>query len=246
MISTRFGKKDLKLMRETFAGLHGRLLDIGCGDMLDRIGFTPGEEYIGVDITRSKYTKLLVDIHKLPFKNESFDSCICNAVLEHIREPEVALSECHRVLRRGGGVMWVSVPFLQPIHAKYDFRRFTGQGLTYEVEKAGFHVDWLHGGYGVVDNVEYLLFGALVGKVSDALMASDGLMKYLEREQKKRVVVWKAIKGLMKKEGVLGMTYIFLIAIFFVLFKVLGVIFNSQQKKDIRHATSFKIIAHKE
>ena len=107
MISTRFGKKDLKLMKETLANLHGRVLDIGCGDLLDRIGFSPGDEYIGVDITRSKYTTLLADIHKLPFKNESFDSCICNAVLEHIREPEIALNECNRILKKGGGDMGV-------------------------------------------------------------------------------------------------------------------------------------------
>ena len=43
MISTRFGKKDLKLMKETFASLHGRVLDIGCGNLLDRVGFLPPE-----------------------------------------------------------------------------------------------------------------------------------------------------------------------------------------------------------
>ena len=107
MISTRFGKKDLKLMRETLANLHGRVLDIGCGNLLDRIGFSPGDEYIGADVIKSKYITLLADIHKLPFKNGSFDSCICNAILEHVKEPEIALSECNRVLRRGGGVMGV-------------------------------------------------------------------------------------------------------------------------------------------
>jgi ubiquinone/menaquinone biosynthesis C-methylase UbiE len=204
-------------MRETFAVLHGRLLDIGCGDMLDRIGFTPGEEYVGVDITKSKYTKLLADIHKLPFKNESFDSCICNAVLEHVKEPAIVLNECNRVLRRGG-VMWVSVPFLQPIHAKYDFRRFTGQGLAYEVEKAGFHVDQLHGSYGVVDNIEYLLYSA---------------------------VGWRVAKDKDYK-SIGSVIYIMALTMLFALFKVLGIIFNSQQKRDIHHATSFDIIAHKE
>ena len=103
MISTRFNKKNLKVIKRIFISLQGRVLDIGCGDMLDRIGFSPGEEYIGVDVIKSKYTLALADIHNLPFKNESFDDCICNFVLEHVREPEVALSECNRVLRRGGG-----------------------------------------------------------------------------------------------------------------------------------------------
>lgn len=244
MIPTRFGKKDLKLMKESFSGLHGRLLDIGCGNMLDRIGFTPGEEYIGVDITRSKYTKLLADIHKLPFKNGSFDCCICNAVLEHVKEPEIALIECNRILR-SGGVIWISVPFLQYIHADHDFRRFTGKELAYEVQKAGFHVEWLHGNFGIIDNIEYLLFGAFVWKVNDALMLPEGLTKYLEKNRKKRLVVWEVTKGLIKNEGAVGVTYIFLIALLFVLFRGLGIIFDSQQRKDLHHATSFDMIAYK-
>lgn len=217
MTSTRFGKKDLKLMRETFASLHGRVLDVGCGSMLDRVGFSPGDEYLGVDITKSKYTAALSDIHKLPFKNESFDSCICNAVLEHVKDPEIVLSECNRILKMGG-VLWVSVPFLQHIHAEYDFRRFTGQGLTYEVEKAGFSVDRLHGSYGVVDNIEYLLYSA---------------------------VGWKAVKDKDYK-SIGSVVYILILGILFFVFKVLGVLFNSQQKRDVHHATSFDIVAHKE
>jgi len=204
-------------MRKTFASLHGRVLDVGCGSMLDRVGFSPGDEYLGVDITKSKYTIALADVHKLPFKNESFDSCICNAVLEHVKEPEIVLSECNRVLKQGG-VLWVSVPFLQHIHAEYDFRRFTGQGLTYEVEKAGFHVDRLHGSYGVMDNIEYLLYNA---------------------------VGWRIVKDKDYK-GIVSMIYILMLAMLFVLFKALGFIFNSQQKRDVHHATSFEIVAHKE
>ena len=217
MISTRFGKKDLKLMKGTFASLHGRVLDIGCGDMLDRVGFSPGDEYIGVDITKSKYTVALADIHKLPFKNEYFDSCICNAVLEHVKEPEIVLGECNRVLKQGG-VLWVSVPFLQHIHAEYDFRRFTGQGLAYEVEKAGFRVDRLHGSYGVMDNIEYLLYS---------------------------VVGWRVVKDKDYK-SIGSVIYILMLAMLFVLFKALGFIFNSQQRRDVHHATSFDIVAHKE
>ena len=114
--------------------------------------------------------------------------------------------------------MWVSVPFLQPIHAKYDFRRFTGQGLAYEVEKAGFHVDQLHGSYGVVDNIEYLLYSA---------------------------VGWRVAKDKDYK-SIGSVIYIMALTMLFALFKALGFIFNSQQKRDIHHATSFDIIAHKE
>ncbi len=165
MISTRFNKKDLKLMQETFMHLNGRILDIGCGNLLDRLGFMPGDEYIGVDVEESKYTTLIADIHKLPFKDGTFDSCICNAVLEHVLEPRRALQECNRVLR-DGGVLWLSVPFLQHIHSDSDYRRFTDQGLRYEINKAGFCLDKQYGSYGVLDNMEYLLFSAIGWRVA--------------------------------------------------------------------------------
>ncbi len=242
MISPRFGNKDLKLMEGALSDLQGRVLDIGCGDMVDQIEFIPGNEYIGVDIERTKYTSILGDIHKLPFKSESFDSCICNAVLEHVREPRTALSECNRVLK-SGGVMWISVPFLQHIHANHDYRRFTGKELTYEVENAGFRVDWLHGNYGVVDNVEFLLFGALVWKINDALGASDGFTKFFKNYPKN--IVWNISRSLVMKEGIVGIIYIFFIVVLLVIFKALGFIFDSQQKKDVHHPTSFDMIAHK-
>ena len=71
-------------------------------------------------------------------------------------------------------------------------------------------------------------------------------MEYLERAgQETRRVAWRAIIRLMKQEGPVGMIYIFLIAMLFYVFKVLGILFNSQQRKDIHHAIAFDIIAYK-
>ena len=204
-------------MQETFAQMDGRVLDIGCGNLLDRVGFTPGSEYIGVDIEKSKYTALIADIHKLPFKDGVFDACICNAVLEHVLEPGIALQECNRILR-DDGVLWLSVPFLQHIHSNYDFRRFTDQGLRYEIGKAGFCLDKLYGSYGVLDNIEYLLFSAIGWRVT-------------------RDKDYKTFGSLL---------YILVLGLFFMITKIFGSLFSFQQRKDIHHATNFTIIAHKE
>lgn len=204
-------------MQETFAQMDGRMLDIGCGNLLDRVGFTPGSEYIGVDIEKSKYTALIADIHKLPFKDGVFDACICNAVLEHVLEPGIALQECNRILR-DDGVLWLSVPFLQHIHSNYDFRRFTDQGLRYEIGKAGFCLDKLYGSYGVLDNIEYLLFSAIGWRVT-------------------RDKDYKTFGSLL---------YILVLGLFFMITKIFGSLFSFQQRKDIHHATNFTIIAHKE
>lgn len=90
--------------------------------------------------------------------------------------------------------------------------------MAYEVEKAGFRIDRLHGSYGVADNIEYLLFSA---------------------------VGWRVVKD-KDYRSIGSVVYILILGILFFVFKVLGVLFNSQQKRDVHHATSFDIVAHKE
>ncbi len=45
------------------------------------------------------------DIYSLPFLDESFDGIILCFVLEHLKNPELALNELKRVLKKGGIVM---------------------------------------------------------------------------------------------------------------------------------------------
>ena len=39
------------------------------------------------------------DAHSLPFKKEVFDSIICQAVLEHVKNPNKVVDEMFRVLK---------------------------------------------------------------------------------------------------------------------------------------------------
>lgn len=43
-----------------------------------------------------------VDVTKIPFEDNSFDVVICNHVLEHVIEDQLAMSEIYRVLKKGG------------------------------------------------------------------------------------------------------------------------------------------------
>ena len=43
-----------------------------------------------------------IDMHRLPFVNESFDLVVHSDTLEHVKDPIHALTECRRVLRPGG------------------------------------------------------------------------------------------------------------------------------------------------
>ncbi|ATU08089.1 class I SAM-dependent methyltransferase [Methanohalophilus portucalensis] len=164
---TNFSRKDLKFLKREMSTVSGKVLDIGGRDFIDRLGFKPGDEYYSYDLTYSKNVSVIGDAHKLPFKNDSFDYIICNAVLEHVREPSIILSEIYRCVKSNGFV-FISVPFLQHIHSDpYDFRRFTNYGLKYELEKTGFNTINIYGSYGIYDVIEYLLFSGVVWNIKD-------------------------------------------------------------------------------
>jgi ubiquinone/menaquinone biosynthesis C-methylase UbiE len=43
-----------------------------------------------------------MDVHSIPFPNDSFDVIFCNHVLEHVEDDLLACSEFNRVLKPGG------------------------------------------------------------------------------------------------------------------------------------------------
>lgn len=97
----------------------GSVLDAGCGEgeTLARLGFLSQARTAGVDLSeqavrhaasRIPWAEVSVaDVAELPFEDDSFDLVLCLEVLEHLREPEVALDELSRVSR---GDVVVSTP----------------------------------------------------------------------------------------------------------------------------------------
>ena len=69
--------------------------------------------YTSADL-ESPLADIKMDIHKMPFDNNSFDFVLCNHVLEHVENDLQALKEIKRVLRKGGKGI-VQVPFYFPI-----------------------------------------------------------------------------------------------------------------------------------
>ena len=57
--------------------------------------------YISGDI-ESPLAKVKMDVHQIPFEENSFDVVFCNHVMEHVADDVKAMSEIHRVLKPGG------------------------------------------------------------------------------------------------------------------------------------------------
>lgn len=70
-------------------------------------------EYITADI-ESPLAKVKMDIHEIPFEDNSVDIIFCNHVLEHVDDDMRALSEMRRVLKPGGWAI-LQVPFFYPL-----------------------------------------------------------------------------------------------------------------------------------
>jgi len=70
-------------------------------------------EYITADI-ESPLAKVKMDVHQIPFDENSFDCVLCNHVLEHVDDDRAAMKEIYRVLRPGGWAI-LQVPFFEPV-----------------------------------------------------------------------------------------------------------------------------------
>jgi len=141
-----FARRGLYLkMRELAPKLKGKLLDVGCGRKPYQNLFKV-DSYIGMDIELSGHSHEQEDVDVFydgtifPFENETFDSILCNQVLEHVFNPDEFLSEIQRVLKKDGQFL-LTVPFCWDEHEQpYDFARYSSFGLKHLFEKHGFEI----------------------------------------------------------------------------------------------------------
>lgn len=99
--------------------------------------------YVNLDLFAVPGVDVAADAHALPFRSGLFQRIECDAVLEHVRQPEVVVRELTRVLAPGGYLHLVT-PFCHPFHEyPRDYRRFSLDGLreltgSLEVVAAGW------------------------------------------------------------------------------------------------------------
>jgi SAM-dependent methyltransferase len=110
--------------------IKGITLDIGAGNSPYRSFFKNSEKYIRIDkFDYGTKPDIIADATKLPFKNNSADSVVCFQVLEHLQNPQKAVDEMYRVLKKNG-VCLATTHMATVLHGEpYDYFRFTKYGL---------------------------------------------------------------------------------------------------------------------
>jgi SAM-dependent methyltransferase len=85
-------------------------------------------EFVETDVVIGPRTQLICDGHDLPFKDQTFDGVVIQAVLEHVADPYRVVAEIYRVLK-DNGLVYAETPFMQQVHGgRHDFTRFTHLG----------------------------------------------------------------------------------------------------------------------
>lgn len=113
-----------------------RLLDAGAGTQQfkkycshlqyiaqDFAAYVPSDDIVGLQNDQWNYGELdiISDITSIPEPDASFDAILCSEVLEHLPDPNAALKEFSRLLKKGG-VLIITAPFCSLTHqAPYFF-----------------------------------------------------------------------------------------------------------------------------
>ena len=126
------------------SGLMGDIIDIGSGPIKD--GNTKGlsNEIIyrrkTLDYIKNSGVDIVGDVHELPIPDCSVAGVLFQGVIEHISNPQKAISEINRILKPGGYI-YVEAPFMQHFHYDpEDNYRFTDDGLEKIFSLNGFEI----------------------------------------------------------------------------------------------------------
>jgi len=114
------------------------------------------KNYYTADLN-SPLAEYKVDVCKMPFEDNSFDFILCNHVLEHVYDDDLAIKELRRVLKKNG-IAIMQVPIKNELNktidgrniqdpnirnelfGQYDHLRTYGKDFFKKIEKHGFTV----------------------------------------------------------------------------------------------------------
>lgn len=102
-----------------------KILDVGCGN--NKI-----KGAIGIDIDPNSKAEIIHDLDTFPWpvEDNTFDTVFCKHIFEHLKNPERAIKEVCRIIRRGGRII-IEVPHFSSHTAYTNF--YHRYFFTYEL-----------------------------------------------------------------------------------------------------------------
>lgn len=106
----------------------GRLLEIGCGSgatlqsMQQKDWQVTGLDFDENAVSNARSKGLDVrhgQLSEQGFADESFDAVVMSHVIEHVPAPDQLLAECHRILKRDGGLVVITPNADSLLHRRY-------------------------------------------------------------------------------------------------------------------------------
>lgn len=113
------------------------VLDVGCGpEKYHARNWTRGKpkEYDTTDINDEFKPTYVFDLNEVHFLPKSYDVVLCFETLEHVWNPVIALDNLVRYTAEGG-TLYISTPFINPIHDTHDYLRFTDEWYQKALEQ---------------------------------------------------------------------------------------------------------------
>lgn len=107
-----------------------KILEVYAKEPYNEIG---KEAEVVADLVKDFSEDILLDTDKW------FHMAFCIEVLEHVKFPEVLLSNINRSLI-DGGILVFSVPFFYKEHSSEDYWRFTESGIKLMLDRNGFEL----------------------------------------------------------------------------------------------------------
>ena len=164
----------------------GVALDVGSGggpyrELLDRFGYTVRT----LDIAAGAGVDFVGTAQCTGLPDDSVDLILCTQVLEHTREPWIAMREFGRIVRPGGAVV-ASVPHVWFYHPHpEDYWRMTRRGLITLCEEGGFEIrsTMAQGGSAAAffQVVNFLVYGVLGRAGAPVYACSNAVGAFLDR-----------------------------------------------------------------
>ena len=141
-----FGSKNRRLFSELIVGDHliGDIIDVGSGPI--NKGNTKGlskkilSRRKAIDYINNPGVDIVASVNDIPIVDSSVAGVLFQGVIEHINNPQKAISEINRILKPGGYI-YVEAPFMQHFHYDpEDNYRFTDDGLEKIFSLNGFEI----------------------------------------------------------------------------------------------------------